>query len=229
MYFRRSACILVLSLMTAPVIALSAVQVDIVPGTKPKPTKPATVRPKTAPSTKAGAKRTTTRTSAGDLFPLHGVTLGKTTTQELARLGKKATSINSSTGNPFRYYEINEINFWYNDAGVADSVYLTNSWMAPDSMPERWQRLGWDWDLSYNSWIRLLRQQGYSITIVDSPRIIKKEGRDHFIAEILAVKRTGIPLEVKLEFGKNILDIVGNGGTSTDSKATLSSINVRAL
>jgi hypothetical protein len=159
---------------------------------------------------------------------VYGVTLGVTTTQELARLGTRATNINSSTGKPYQYYEIKELSFWYNNAGVADSMYLTHNWPEPDSLPERWRALGWDWDLSYNSWIRLLRQQGYSITIGDSPRIIKKEGRDHFIAEILAVKRTGIPLEIKLEFGKGLFD-VGNGGTSTDSKATLSSINVRAL
>jgi hypothetical protein len=214
--------------MTAPAIALSTVQVDIVPGTKPKPTKRATVRPKTTPNTKAGAKRPATRPNSVDLFPVYGVTLGVTTTQELARLGTRATNINSSTGKPYQYYEIKELSFWYNNAGVADSMYLTHNWPEPDSLPERWRALGWDWDLSYNSWIRLLRQQGYSITIVDSPRIIIKEGRDHFIAEILAVKRTGIPLEIKLEFGKGLFD-VGNGGTSTDSKATLSSINVRAL
>src|SRR5262249_27503548 len=41
------------------------------------------------------------------LFPLFGVTLGTTTVKELGRLGKRTSTIDDSTGEPYECYEIN--------------------------------------------------------------------------------------------------------------------------
>jgi hypothetical protein len=59
------------------------------------------------------------------LFPLHGVTLGKTTLAELRELGKRTTSISENTHEPYKCYEINDLDFWYQNE-VADHSILLN-------------------------------------------------------------------------------------------------------
>jgi hypothetical protein len=49
------------------------------------------------------------------LFPLDGVTPGKTTVQELARMGVRSTTINDRTNLPYTYYTINGIKVWYDE------------------------------------------------------------------------------------------------------------------
>lgn len=101
------------------------------------------------------------------LFPLYGVTLGKTTVDELARLG--TTEIDSSTGKPFKYYEINGIKFWYDCSKVAKVIYITHL----EPLPEQWEALGFDWHISYNQWISLLNLLGFSVKINRKPKVLK--------------------------------------------------------
>jgi zinc ribbon protein len=149
-----------------------------------------------------------------DLFPLYGVTLGKTTVQQLARLGVRTSSIDKNTGKPYQYYVVNGTNFWYNDSGIADHMYIARG-IYPIS--EQWRALGFDWDISYNQWINLLQRLGYSTTIAESPRVVKYSGHDSFSAKIIATKQT-IMIELGFDFSE---------GTTTDSKGTLYNIWVR--
>jgi len=153
-----------------------------------------------------------------DLFPLYGVSLGRTTVEELARSGTRATSINSKTGEPHRYYEINGLNFWYNDDGIANFISIHRSL----SIPAPWRALGFDLNLSYNEWMALLKRLGYDVKITQSPKVVFRNGRAFFDAEIDANKQTKIPIGIMLYFGYST-------GTTADSKGTLYSLSVTRL
>ncbi len=150
-----------------------------------------------------------------DLFPLYGVTLGKTTVEELARLGEKTISIDTDTGAPYRYYVIRGTNFWYNEAGIAEHIYIARG-IYP--IPEQWQALGFDWNISYNQWLTLLQRLRYFITVDEPPHIVEYDGHDSFSARIAATKQ---PIVLTLDFNYN-------EGTTTDSKRTLYNISVKA-
>ena len=150
-----------------------------------------------------------------DLFPLYGVTLGKTTVEELARLGEKTISIDKNTGAPYRYYVIRATNFWYNGAGIAEHIYIARG-IYP--IPEQWRALGFDWNISYRQWLTLLQRLRYSITVDEPPQVVEYSGHDSFSARISATKQ---PLMLTLDFNYN-------EGTTSDSKKTLYSIMVKA-
>jgi zinc ribbon protein len=151
-----------------------------------------------------------------DLFPLYGVTLGKTTVEQLARLGVRTSQIDKNTGKPYQYFVINGTNFWYNDSGIAHYMYIARG-IYP--IPEKWRALGFDWDISYNQWINLLERLGYSVTIAEPPHIVIWQGHDSFSAKIVAIKGT-----IKIELGFDYSE-----GTTTDSKGTLYNISVSVL
>jgi hypothetical protein len=155
----------------------------------------------------------------GDLVPLFGVTLGETTVGQLAQLGIRSSNIDKDTGRPYEYYEINKINFWYTARGTANSIYIARG---IHQIPVQWNALGFDWQISYNQWVRLLQQLGYSVTSLESPQIVKYEGHNSFSAKISASKQARIPIEIKLDFNYS-------KGTTTDSQGTLYSIDVKAL
>ena len=153
--------------------------------------------------------------SGVDLLPLYGVTLGKTSVAELARLGTKTISIDRETGSPSRYYVIRGTNFWYNEAGIAEHIYIARG-IYP--IPEQWQALGFDWNISYSQWLSLLQRLRYFITVAEPPQIVEYSGHDSFSANIAATKG---PITITLNFNYN-------EGTTTDSKKTLYSISVKA-
>jgi hypothetical protein len=151
-----------------------------------------------------------------ELFPLYGVTLGKTTVQELARLGERTRSVDKATGLPYQSYSIHRTDFWYSKAGVASDLYIAKG---VSSIPEPWSAIGFDWDLSYDEWVSLLRQLGYSITVEEPPRVAAYDGHDSFSARVVAEKPAR-PL-ITLDFNYN-------KGANTASKGTVYSISAKA-
>lgn len=147
-----------------------------------------------------------------NLFPLCGVTLGKTTTDKLAQLGNKSEQYN--------YYIINSLKFRFRD-NIASSVQLTRGY---ENMPEQWRKLGFTWELSYDEWIALLQSLGYQVRITKYP-IIKIFGHQYFgynlyltfEAEFEAFKKSEYPTVIEFNFNYS-------RGTKTTSKGTLSSI-----
>jgi hypothetical protein len=157
--------------------------------------------------------------TGAELFPLFGVTLGETTVEQLARLGKRSSTINKNTGEPYEYYEINKTNFWYHNGKIADDMYIARG---IHQIPAPWNALGFDWNISYNQWIRLLQKFKYSITSLESPQIVEYNGHNSLSAKISATKQARIPIEIQLNFNYS-------EGTTTDSPGTLYSITVKAL
>jgi len=142
----------------------------------------------------------------GELFPLDGIILTKTTVQELARRGTKDTSSYN-----FNYYKINGLSVWY-DEKTGLTTHISFGTYAP--MPQKWQDSGFSWRRSYNGWIELANIFGWEIKVTESPKIEKKYGSDYFIArlELLCVQN-GIRYRIELHFD--------NKGTSVNDTNTL--------
>lgn len=118
------------------------------------------------------------------LFPLYNITLGKTTIKELAAMGIKSTGKNSDN-EPYKFYVVNGMNFWYSDK-FADSIYITNT----DEMPKKWKDIGFSWNSSYNTWLKLLKNLGFQIKIKQEPRIVDWDNHPSFDAEVIGQIKT---------------------------------------
>jgi len=129
------------------------------------------------------------------LFPLYGVTLGKTTVKQLAMLGERTKSINKQTKKPYTCYTIHGTDFWYNEAGVSDHIYIAKG---IDSIPNQWEALDFDWGNSYNHWVAVLRRLGFSITVEQPPQVVKYSGHDSFSAKIVATRQTQQSIKIEL-------------------------------
>jgi hypothetical protein len=104
------------------------------------------------------------------IFPINGVTLGKTTSRELKRLGKlESSDADSGTGG----YNINGMYVGSDEeAGLAIAISLHKNWYDDeysDVMPQRMAALGMSWDLSYKEWIDLAMKLKWDVEITRSP------------------------------------------------------------
>ena len=160
---------------------------------------------------------TSSYSSSGNcnFFPVYGITLGKTTADELSRMGRRATNIDKSVNEPYKYYIINNVNFWYDETSLASHMYITHN----DPLPADWVTCGFDWKLSYNEWLSLLRNKGFEVTITSEPQSKLYDNRQTLSAKIKAVKQITSNISVKFEFSFDY----GQGST-VNSKETLYNI-----
>ena len=150
-----------------------------------------------------------------DLFPLNGVTLGRTTIAELSELGQRSRYVDDQTGEPFRCYQVDGVNFWYLDGDVAESVFLAHG----TAIPERWRKIGFSWVHSYDRYAELLRMLGFDVVVTRQPTTRWFSGRRSFSAELEGHRAGLIDLRIKLDFD------FGEGTTAGDID-TLYSIDV---
>ncbi len=150
-----------------------------------------------------------------DLFPLNGVTLGRTSMAELRRLGHRSRYIDDQTGEPFRCYQVDGINFWYLDGNVAESVFLAHG----TPIPERWRTLGFSWTHSFDHYGELLRRLGFDVVVTRQPATRWFSDRRSFSAELEGRRQGDIGLRIKLDFD------FGDGTKAGDIE-TLYSIDV---
>ncbi len=151
-------------------------------------------------------------------FPLYDVTLGVTTISELEQLGSKATDINASTNRPYDYFRIKGMNFWHHGT-TASHLYLTYS----DPLPRSWMNCGWDWQLSYNDWIKLLEKQGFHVLDAHKPKTERYDGKLSLTAELMAemVLPNNLTLTVECDFSYS-------QKTGLDTEGTLYSLRILA-
>jgi hypothetical protein len=141
------------------------------------------------------------------LFPVEGVTLGKTTKQELAIKGKK--------DDEYGCYTINGLNFWCGGTEVAETITLSYH----SILPGKWQDNGMDWKLSYNQWMALLKRLGCTVAETEPPVI----EHGSFSAILTAFYSAG-GFKYKIE-----LDFSYREGTTRNDFNTLFSIYVSAI
>jgi len=149
------------------------------------------------------------------LFPADGVTLGKTTVSELAKLGKRTTTINKNTNQPYLYYEINGMEVWYDEkTNLADHYFR----LYYEKLPDKWVSAGMSFEYSYDQWLDFAKRNNLSVQVKKNPQTGTYRGQSTFIAElVLSYTAEGILYEIDLDF--NYSD-----GTKTSDKNTLYSI-----
>lgn len=139
-----------------------------------------------------------------DFFPLNGVVIGKTTEAQIQILnGQRNVYTDPKTKEQKIYYTLGKQDFWLND-GIADLVPVFKF----DLMPTKWTLLGFNFNLSYNKSISLLKSLGYKVeTFVDLPKLEEIGTGKNTTARIKATKNSEIPLVVGMNFifdsGKN--------------------------
>ena len=152
-------------------------------------------------------------------FPVYGVLPGKTTVADV-----KAWGYNVDKGYSKSYTtRINSIAFWDHDGDrVFKDIYMTE---ADGGMPAEWEELGFDWRLSYDEWVALLEEMGFTIEHVKKPTTVEYSGRKTLQAEFVATAPDQtFSMDLSFNYGNE------NGeGSSTRSRASLSSILVKLL
>lgn len=144
--------------------------------------------------------------STKELFPVYGITLGETDEDTLKNMGKADDG----------HYTVHGQNFWVHDGNIFKGMYLTR----PSQLPLKWRNMGFDWYLTYDQWLDLLNDLGYTITIEEAPHIEMYRGHESFYAEVKAVNKTAaVPTELSLDFKYS--DI-----TTTSGEGSLYSIDI---
>lgn len=156
-----------------------------------------------------------------NLFPVLNVTLGKTTAFELAKAGESCEEYDEK-GDPKACYLVSGVYIYYNQRNLAESLYISKR--REGGMPEEWKKLGFDWNLSFNGWLQLLKEMGYSPIVSKKPTVGKIAGQQVLNGEILTVVITGSgALQMSLNFNH------GYGKTSPDDPSTLFAIDMSRI
>lgn len=156
------------------------------------------------------------------LFPINGITLGLTTDDELRNLCTQSTAIDITTGEPFLFYKVDKINFYYSNK--RHLAYLINlSKYDNFYMPEKWAELGMSWFMSYDEWLVFGQKMGFDAKVILAPVVEKTEGKKtlHAILQ-LAYIVNNIQYNITLTF-------LNGSGSKTSDKDTLRFIEVQSM
>lgn len=149
------------------------------------------------------------------LFPVNGVILGKTTRAELLATEGTITE-DSVPANGF--FKMGSINFGYEGYTIT-TLEITND----EPLPDAWKDAGFDWDLSYQSWINLLERLGYSIRITQVPTLQMKAGHPVRESQFEAFR----PSEFPTVFTFYFLEHQETGGRSENKLYKISARYIR--
>lgn len=153
-----------------------------------------------------------------ELFPVAGVTLGKTGSKLLSLMGENC-GITGKNGKLTECYVVEGITFYCDENNLSDSLYLTK--LRVSGMPENWRQNGFDWNLSYNGWVNLFKQKGYESLATEKPTVAVQSGKRFLRAELLTVVNTTAGrAQIVLNFD------FGIGKTTANDPRTLFSISI---
>lgn len=153
-------------------------------------------------------------------FPIFGFTPGKTTWADAESAGHSFDFGSKDFTNALAY---NLLGFGdTGNKGYFDRISLYKH--SRNEMPAQWQKLGFNWGNSYNTWRRLMEDMGFTIVDVTKPRIEKYSTgnqEEYLYARFSAVSRDArLKIDFDFQFGRN--------GITVDSPGTLNSINFTA-
>ena len=153
------------------------------------------------------------------LCPIEGVVFGETKTSDMPRLGYKEC-FNEYTKK--YYWRLSGLNV-YDDNGdqYVDYILISNHSRLSSKLID----LGFDFGLSYNQCMSLLRRLGFTIVVKKEPHTVFHAGRNTLEAVLKATSLDGqIAIEFDFEFGNK------NGeGYSVDSRNSLDFMNIYYL
>ncbi|MGE5607315.1 MAG: hypothetical protein ACM3YE_16695, partial [Bacteroidota bacterium] len=148
------------------------------------------------------------------LFPVNGVILGKTTLDEL--LSTEGTLKEYGvTANGF--FKMGSIDFGY-EAYTITTLEIDND----EPLPDAWKDAGFEWRLSYQSWVNLLEKLDYSIRITQVPTLQMKAGHPVMESQFEAFRPSAFPTVFTFYFTEN-------QGTGVRSANTLYKISARYI
>lgn len=148
-------------------------------------------------------------------FPIYGVTIGKTTLQELEANGIK---INSAAGG--KYVEINKMVMYdQKNSNNINTIYVYRD-RNLRNLPVKWSELGFSHLNSYDKWLDIFKSLGYSVKITIQPSVKKFNDKDYLDAQFYATST-----DEKLEFQLNFS--YGDDGAMTSSPNSLNYMIIR--
>ena len=149
-----------------------------------------------------------------DLFPVSGVTLGKTTLGQLpaTRNWELEQEIEGS-GTLW----LDSLEFGYIE-GLLVSLELTKD----SPMPVLWGKAGFDWSLPYQSWIGLLEKMGFTVNPIQAPTLQMEVDHPVMEARFEAFQPSQFPTVFTFSFTEN-------QGLGSDSQDTLYKISARYI
>ena len=150
-----------------------------------------------------------------ELFPLWGITPGKTTWKDAEDLGH---IVEIWKKGPDRTFGVKGVDFWdHKGIGVFNHIY----WVRHNSdFPESWKSKGFSWEKNYDEWISLFERYGYEIEIKKNPTLGEFRGKPYFDAEFSVISPDKV-WEIGFDFS------YGENGSLTSSPKTLYSISIR--
>ena len=178
------------------------------PAKKKQPAKeaPANVPPKAPPIVSQTIRQ---------FFPVWGITLNETTIKQAKSMGFKIETYDDGSKSIYSQ----GISFRDDDKdGYFDHLFGYNFNF---EFPEEWKSKGFSWDNSYDRWIQVFKDLGFSMTIERELKVEEFQGRKTLSAMVIATS-----LDNTLEFVLGFC--CGENGYQTSSPRTLSSIAVRA-
>jgi len=148
-----------------------------------------------------------------ELFPIFGITPGKTTVEQAEKLGGEY-KIDEDTGDLILEFE--KIQFYTYGDGILTDFY----WKKNDhDFPKSWKSKGFSWDNSYDEWVNVFKRLGYKIEIDHKPEQEMYDGRFSLSGYFWARSQ-----DRSLLFSLNFC--YGEKGCYTSSPSTLYSISV---
>lgn len=150
-----------------------------------------------------------------DLFPVSGITLGKTTVAELIKMETVDYNLKKETEG---FVQLDFIEFGYEDR-IFTTLRIDNR----GPMPVIWKNAGFQWSLSYQSWINLLEGLGFKIKTIQAPTLQIKDGHMVFECELEAF----LPTEYPTVFTFIFKDNRGTGITSGNVLKQISAAYIR--
>jgi tetratricopeptide (TPR) repeat protein len=154
------------------------------------------------------------RVESAALFPVNGVILGKTTLDEL--LMTDATVLEQGVA-ANGIIKLDSIEFGYEEH-IITSLEISNS----QPMPAVWVDAGFEWSLSYQSWLDLLEKLGYSIRLLQAPTLQMKADHSVMESKFEAFRPGKYPTAFTFHF-------VENHGTGVFSENALYKISARYI
>lgn len=165
-----------------------------------------TSEPSASASAPAPASVSSTALTIDNLFPIYGITLGKTTIEEVKKMGREVDEI--KYGSPI--CRIDGIAFWDHDHDrIFEDIYMT----CYDPIPDRWEKLGFERWQSIETWQNLFEKSGYTVT---------QETKSGDILITAVSKDSALKFKLKFAFGDSPYSITVNVTPAKSSQTATS-------
>lgn len=148
------------------------------------------------------------------LFPVNGVILGETTLDELLMTEETVMGQGVEANGRFK---LGSMEFGY-EAYTITMLEIGND----QPLPAVWKDAGFDWSLSYQSWVGLLEKLGYSIRQIQAPTLQMKADHPVLESQFEAFRPAELPTVFTFYFKEN-------QGTGVCSENVLHKISARYI